>query len=1128
MTRQERAIEATAVPTGTVTFMLTDIEGSSRQWEMEPVATASTIHDLNSLIDELVARHEGSRPVEQGEGDSAVAAFGRASDAIACALDLQLRMSTVDQLPENSLRVRIGLHTGEAQLRDSGNYFGPSLNRCARVRSVAHGGQTVLSRSTYELIVDRLPEGASLKDLGPHALKDLARPEHIYQLCHPGLDNEFPPLRSLGALPTNLPLQLTTFVGRETEMQELKALLGGSRMVTLTGSGGCGKTRLSIQVAADLVDGYPDGVWWVDLGPITDPALVPNAVASALGIKEVPLQPLIDTLISYLRDKELMILLDNCEHLVESSAALSHGLLTNCPAITVLSTSREPLGVQGETPWRVPSLDFPDDKSTFNGHTLHRFESVKLFMDRAAKARPNFSTTNENAPAVAQICRRLDGIPLAIELAAARIRVLTPEQIASGLDDRFHMLTGGGRTALPRQRTLEASVDWSFNLLDEDEKGLLARLTVFAGGFTLDAAEEVCSGEEIDKRRVLDLLSNLVDKSLVQVESGATLARYRLLESIRYYGMQKLADSGQAQTTRDRHLTFFLGFAESAGPKLLGPDMAGTLETVDAEHDNLRAAMEWAIHSVQPDTALRFVNPLFSFWFVRGHYSEGTSRVQAALSLPAGRADLRAQGLARGANLASQMGDFSTARAMAEDGVAVAREAGSPLTLSLALYNHGWVTSFSDPGAARDLTEEALAILRDLDAKFELSRCLTIRGIVEVQSGELSEARRFLDESLDLLGDPANGWALQVDSLWLGHALVFQGEFDLADSVVRRGIAASRALGDAVFAGLQLCSLGLLAALRGRYEEARGHLEESASLGRSTNSPWVSVTSEAYLGVLDFAEGDFDSAVERLQRTVQQWELLGLRWAEAFSLLFLGRTAQARGDLEACREHADAALTAARDCNNAVVSGQASVLQADLALRDGDNRNAEGHAREALRIFARVQSKWGMVEALEALARAMAREENFEEAARLVASTRRLRQAIGYVRFTAQTSDYENDLALLREALGSEGFETAWAEGLAMPMEQAVDLASRGRGPRKRPTTGWASLTPAELDVARLVARGLTNPQIGEKLFISKRTVQAHLSNVFAKLGISSRAELASETARHDTSGDERGKAARD
>jgi predicted ATPase/class 3 adenylate cyclase len=525
-------MERTPLPTGTVTFLFTDIEGSTRLWEQHPDAMRHVIARHDDLAAEVILHHAGLLVKSRGEGDSLFTVFSRPTDALAAACALQQAFLTESWPAETPLRVRMALHAAPAERRE-GDYYGPGVNRCARLRAVAHGGQVLLSQATADRVREHLPADVSLRDLGSHRLKDLQRPEHLFQLLHPELPSDFPPLRSLEAFAHNLPAQLTRFVGREQEIAAVNDLLAHARLLTLTGVGGTGKTRLALQVAADLLEEYPDGVWLVELAPLADPTLVPQTVASALGVREEPRRPLTATLTDHLRPKSLLLVLDNCEHLLTASAQLADALLRACPKLRILASSREGLGVLGEQTYRVPSLSLPDHKHLPPLETLQEFEAVQLFADRARLSQATFALTPANARAVAQVCERLDGIPLALELAAARVKALPVEQIVQRLEDRFRLLTGGSRTALPRQQTLRAAMDWSYDLLTEEERALLRRLSVFTGGFTLAAAEAVCAENGIEEGDVLDLLTRLVEKSLAVYEAELGEGRYRLLETVR-------------------------------------------------------------------------------------------------------------------------------------------------------------------------------------------------------------------------------------------------------------------------------------------------------------------------------------------------------------------------------------------------------------------------------------------------------------------------------------------------------------------------------------------------------------------------------------------------------------------
>jgi predicted ATPase/class 3 adenylate cyclase len=594
-----------SLPTGTVTFLLTDIEGSTQLWQWHDDVMARVIERHDELIAKAVADHGGGFVKSKGEGDSTFSVFAKPTDAVAAAVDAQRAVRNEAWPNAIELKVRAGLHTGEAELRD-GDYYGSAVNRCARLRSIAHGGQTICSHPTADLVTDALPRGITIDDLGDHQLRDLARSEHVFQICADDLDHEFPPLLSLDAFKTNLPTQRTSFVGREAELAAVRKRLAGDRLVTLTGVGGCGKTRLALQVAADELDGFSGGVWFADLASVTDPTAVVGAVARAVGllteggISVGATSPTGERLLDYLSARVALLVLDNCEHLIAACASFVDEALGACPRLTILATSREALEVEGERTYSIPSMTVPDEGDPTQS------ESVVLFAERAEAVRADFAVTHDNADDIAEICRRLDGIPLAIELAAAQVSHLSPHQIASRLDDRFGLLTGG-RLRVQRQQTLAAALDWSFELLDETERVLLRRLAVFPGDFTLEAGEAV-SGDDFG-RRTVGVLRSLVAKSMVMTgESGADL-RYRLLETVRLYAEEKLVEAGEAEDLRRRHRDHFLEWAE--GLELTGDDW---WFRILSEQHNFRAALVWSEREGRLDLVARISSAMFPVW----------------------------------------------------------------------------------------------------------------------------------------------------------------------------------------------------------------------------------------------------------------------------------------------------------------------------------------------------------------------------------------------------------------------------------------------------------------------------------------------------------------------------------
>ncbi len=544
---------------GTLTFLFTDIEGSTQRWGTDRDAMADALSRHDALMRAAIAARGGE--VFKTVGDAFCAAFSTAPAAVAAAIDAQRALAAEDFSAVAGALVRMALHTGTPQERD-GDYFGPAVNRVARLLAIGHGEQVLVSGASAELLAGDMPPQTSLRDLGAHRLKDLTRAERVYQLVAPGLRESFPPLRSPDALPNNLPLQLTSFVGRDDDVREIKTLLHETRLVTLVGSGGAGKTRCAIQSGAEMLDTFADGVWLIELAAISDPSLVALTIADALSVRESHGQSMLNTLLAHLKERSMLLILDNCEHLIDEVRNIAGAILRACPEVRILATSRESLNTAGERVFRLPSLAVPPANEELTAEAARPYGAVALFADRAAASDARFELTDANAALVTEISRRLDGIPLAIELAAARVKVLSPQQLLEKLDERFRVLTGGDRSGLPRHQTMRALIDWSYDLLSEQERVLFRKLAIFAGGFTLETASVVCGGGTLDELAVLELITSLVDKSLVQTEPSGSVTRNRLLESTRQYAREKLAEHGEDAEVARAHAAAFLALAE--------------------------------------------------------------------------------------------------------------------------------------------------------------------------------------------------------------------------------------------------------------------------------------------------------------------------------------------------------------------------------------------------------------------------------------------------------------------------------------------------------------------------------------------------------------------------------------
>jgi predicted ATPase/class 3 adenylate cyclase len=734
-----------AQPSGTVTFLFTDIEGSTQRWERDGTAMRDAVRRHDALLRSAFVEHGGH--VFKTVGDAFCVAFSRPEFAVAASLTAQRALSVEDFSAVDGLRVRAAIHTGTADERD-GDYFGAAVNRVARLLAIGHGGQVLVSGVTVDLVQGALPARSSLRDLGQHRLKDLTHPEQVYQLVAEGLVEVFPPVRSLESLPNNLPLALTSFVGREEEVAEIAQLVGTTRLLTLVGTGGVGKTRAALQVAAELLDGSGDGVWFVDLAPIRDPALVAHEVVLALGLTVPPDKTALQIILEYLKPRRLLLVVDNCEHLVASAAAALDAIVRGCPKVTILATSREGLNVSGEHVHRMPSLAVPPRDIALSAATAATYGAVALFAERAHAADGRFALTDENAEIVAEVCRRLDGIALAIELAAPRVKVLAVEQLSRRLDERFRILTGGSRNALPRQQTMRALIDWSYDLLSDQEKVVLRRAGVFVGGFTLEAAAAICNAEtSLDEWEVLEILSTLVDKSLVSAEIQGSHQRYRLLESMREYARTRLVELDELENASRAHAAYFLEYAKLKREAWDVTPGAQWIEPMLPELDNFRATFEWLLEH-DPVSAAEFsavIHRFFDRLAMQDEELRWIDRVfEANRELPA-----RIEGEVLDArmtlliNQGRPQGAVEAARRVLE----IARASGSEAEIVSALIALSLpLTTESNKDEVAAIAREAVERANALGDELEISRANAALASTELLSP--AERRRMLAESI--------------------------------------------------------------------------------------------------------------------------------------------------------------------------------------------------------------------------------------------------------------------------------------------------------------------------------------------------------------------------------------------
>jgi predicted ATPase/class 3 adenylate cyclase len=995
-----------ALPSGTVTFLFSDIEHSTRLLQHLGDRYADVLAEYRRLLRETFQAWDGHEIDTAGDGF--FVAFQRATHAAAAAVVTQ-RTLAIHAWPEGApVRVRMGLHTGEPTLTPSG-YVGLDVHRAARICAAGHGGQTLLSQTTRALVEYDLPAGVSLRDLGEHRLKDLQRPERLYQVLISDLPADFPPLKTLDSHSHNLPVQPTPLIGRERVSAAACALLrrADARLLTLTGPGGTGKTRLGLQVAADLLEDFEHGVYFVPLAAIRDPTLVPSSIARTLGIQEKAGQLLLESLKESLQDQQMLLLLDNFEQVV-AAAPLVAELLAACPRLKCLVTSRVVLRLSGEHEFPVPPLELPDPWRLPTVDTLSQYAAVELFIQRALAVRPDFRVDNANAPAVAEICVRLDGLPLAIELAAARIKLFPPQAILARLGRRLELLRGGARDMPDRHQTLRHAIAWSYDLLEAGEQVLFRRLAVFARGCTLEAVEAVCPtvhnsavspGQSLE---VLDGVASLVDKSLLrQQEQASGEPRFRMLETIREYGLECLTASGEESVVRRAHAAYYLTLVEAAEPALTGPEQTAWLERLEAENDNLRAALHWAEESGEAEIGLRLAGALCQFWLMRGHLREGQERLARLLELAGAslHTAARAKALARAGHLADNLSDYAAAHAFFEESLAIRRELGDTGGIAAVLNDLGWVAwRRNDYTAARTLSEESLVIWRQLGDKKGIATSLHNLGWVAYHQGNYAAALALFQESLALRRELGDKWGIAYELSHMGRTAYRQGDYRRATALLEEAVALFRDMGMKQHFAYASTHLAAVTHDQGNNERTMALLEESLTLLRDIGDKDGLAYTLSILGTVVHTQGDDERATALHEESLGLWMVIGFKWGMATALNRLGMVAHTQGD-----------------------DGRATALY-----------------EESLTLCRELGDKHGLAECLEGLAEVAGAQQQLERAARLLGAAAALREEIGVPLSPRERVQYDHDVSAVHAGLGEVAFAAAWATGRAMPPEHFI------------------------------------------------------------------------------------------
>lgn len=1028
-------------PTGAVTFLFTDIEGSTKLAQKFNETYPGALIKHNLILNEAVKSNNGF--VFKTVGDAFCCAFQDANDALIAACDIQ-KLLLNENWKEVYIKVRIGIHSGNAEWNGE-DYMGYiTLARVSRVMSAANGEQIIISESTYELINDSVSDRISFRHLGERRLKDVIQPIKLYQIISPGLREDFPPLKTLDSRPNNLPVQLTDFIGCEESIKSVKHLLNQTRLLTLLGSGGVGKTRLAMQVGADMIDDFANGVFIAELAPVTDPDFILQTLMNSFGMKDERGKTAEVILTDHIKDKELLLILDNCEHLIKKCALTVEMLLSNCAKLKIITTSREFLNCSGEKIYKVPSLSLPDVSVNITPMQLSQYESVRLFIERAIAVNRDFRLNNENAQSLAEICSRLDGIPLAIELAAARIKVLTVEKICERLANRFSLLTGGKRTALPRQQTLKAMIDWSYDLLSEKEKILWRRLSVFNGGWTMESAEEICSDDKIKGEEIIDLMNALTDKSIILY--GTEKERYRILESLKQYGYDTLTDEFEKEDILRKHLTYFMEIAEASVPNLIGSEIQVNLEKLVSEHGNFQSAIEWSLSADETEKGARLAVALGNFWDIRGYYTLGIQLLGRFLTDTKGLNKSLEINLRRFSGiLSADFGLYEQARKYFEECLTISREIGEKKGIAIALNQLGGTDSlFGKYKLAQVYYEECLNLFRELGDKDGLAACLHNFGNITGGLGNYEQAKKYMEESLAIRKDLGDKRGTASCLMSLGQIAYKHSEsnYEQTKKFYEESISLSREIGLKRELAISLYNLGdCVENCDKNFEYALEYFEEALALFREMGNKIGIASSLNGIGnVLFRRSGKEDEAKKFYEKALILFRETGDKSGIANSLRGIGNVAFILSDYGEAKKHFEESLELRRETGNNENIAEALRSIGNVLLETGNHKQAQKFFKEALGLSIEMNNKSGILSSLIGVSMMLSSGNHFSKASQILGSVETaintLNNGLGKIDLTFKKKIIKE----LQIKLSEKEFLKYFEEGKKMTLDEACQM----------------------------------------------------------------------------------------